>query len=61
MSVVYNQALQHVYRNKRRGGLGHVLHTANGVLNTEVLLVKMTQGSQQILQKKIEIFLLMNM
>lgn len=33
-SVVYNQALQHVYRNKMRGGLGHVLRTANGVLNT---------------------------
>lgn len=40
-----------MYRNKRRGGLGH-LHTVNGVLNTEVLLVKMTRGSQQIVQKK---------
>lgn len=40
-----------MYRNKRRGGLGY-LHTVNGVLNTEVLLVKMTRGSQQIVQKK---------
>lgn len=44
-----------MYRNKRRGGLGH-LHTVNGVLNTEVLLVKMTRGSQQIVQKKNEDF-----
>lgn len=36
---------------ERRGGLGH-LHTVNGVLNTEVLLVKMTRGSQQIVQEK---------
>lgn len=51
MSVVYTKALHHMYRNKRRGGLGH-LHTVNGVLNTEVLLVKMTRGSQQIVQEK---------
>lgn len=36
---------------KGRGGLGH-LHTVNGAFNTEVLLVKMTRGSQQIVQKK---------
>lgn len=36
---------------KGRGGLGH-LHTVIGVFNTEVLLVKMTRGSQQIVQKK---------
>lgn len=41
-----------MYRNKRRGGLGH-LHTVNGVLNTEVLLVKMTRGS---CKRKIKIF-----
>lgn len=40
-----------MYRNKRRGGLGH-LQTVNGAFNTEVLLVKMTRGSQQIVQKK---------
>lgn len=51
MSVVYTKALHHMYRNKRRGGLGH-LHTVNGAFNTEVLLVKMTRGSQQIVQKK---------
>lgn len=51
MSVVYTKALHHMYRNKRRGGLGH-LHTVNGVLNTEVLLVKMTRGSQQMVQEK---------
>lgn len=41
----------HMYRNKRRGGLGH-LQTVNGAFNTEVLLVKMTRGSQQIVEKK---------
>lgn len=51
MSVVYTKALHHMYGNKGRGGLGH-LHTVNGVLNTEVLLVKMTRGSQQIVQEK---------
>lgn len=45
---------------KGRGGLGH-LHTVNGVLNTEVLLVKMTRGSQQIVQEKNKDFFVMNM
>lgn len=51
MSVVYTKALHHMYGSKGRGGLGH-LHTVNGVLNTEVLLLKMTRGSQQIVQEK---------
>lgn len=43
MSVVFIKVLYYMYRNKRRGGLGY-LYIVNGVLNIEVLFVKMIRG-----------------